>query len=213
MGFIYQIRNLENNKIYVGSAVDFTRRTSWHKCRLNKNKHYNDYLQRAWNKYGEENFKFEIIEVLDKSCLIEREQHYLDTLKPEYNVSTSATGGNLGPEVGRKLSILKRGNRNNLGKKFSEEHKRKIGEANKGKRLGMKASEETKRKMSESGKRRKHFPLSEEIRQKIGLSLVGNVPWNKGKTGVYSKETLEKISNTQKLRLSKNKEKINGDFS
>ena len=69
---IYKITNIINNKIYIGSAIDTYNRFSKHKSQLNKNKHHNSYLQNSWNKYGEQNFKFEIIEyITDKNKLIE----------------------------------------------------------------------------------------------------------------------------------------------
>lgn len=148
MNAIYQIINKINEHCYIGSTVNFTKRTYWHKSRLRKNKHHSPYLQRAWNKYGEDAFEFRIIEMpVSDLPLLEVEQRYLTDLKPEYNVSEIAGGGDLGPAVREKLSIASRGNKANLGKKFSEEHKRKIGESNKGKRIGCRASNETKLKM------------------------------------------------------------------
>ncbi|MHA1342378.1 MAG: GIY-YIG nuclease family protein [Promethearchaeota archaeon] len=58
---IYQILNKINNKIYIGSAVDLKQRKNSHFNTLDKNKHWNKYLQRSYNKYGKENFKFQIL--------------------------------------------------------------------------------------------------------------------------------------------------------
>jgi len=83
---IYKIRNLVNGKIYVGSAVDFDKRKREHFNLLKNNKHVNKHLQSSWNLNGEDSFLFEIIEeVHDKENLIEREQCYIDILKPSYN--------------------------------------------------------------------------------------------------------------------------------
>jgi len=82
---IYQIVNLINNSKYIGSALKVSLRWNRHKSDLRLVRHPNKHLQNAWNKYGEENFIFEIIEECEKEKLIEREQFYLDTLKPEYN--------------------------------------------------------------------------------------------------------------------------------
>lgn len=79
---IYQIRNLLNNKIYIGSTVDENRRKSDHFCNLNNNKHCNKHLQNSWNKYGESNFSFEVLEEIEcDENLLEREQHWLDKTK------------------------------------------------------------------------------------------------------------------------------------
>lgn len=78
---IYKIINRINNKIYIGSTYNIVKRKNIHIYLLKNNKHHSILLQRAFNKYGESNFKFEILETVeDRSKLIEREQYYLDTL-------------------------------------------------------------------------------------------------------------------------------------
>jgi len=89
---IYKILNIINNNIYVGSSKNIYKRWNRHKKELNKNIHSNTFLQRAWNKYGEKNFKFEIIEECELTLLLEREQFYLDK-KPDYNIGLNACGG------------------------------------------------------------------------------------------------------------------------
>ena len=79
---IYKIVNLVNYKIYVGSAFNLKERFRSHRNELRRKVHVNIPLQNAWNKYGEENFKFEILEkVSDITKLLEREQFYLDMFK------------------------------------------------------------------------------------------------------------------------------------
>ena len=79
---IYKITNLVNGKIYIGSSKDIKYRWSQHKTQLRGTMHGNTYLQNAWNKYNEENFKFEIIEECSPEIQFEREQYYLDLLNP-----------------------------------------------------------------------------------------------------------------------------------
>lgn len=82
---IYKITNKINGKIYIGSSIDIKRRWKEHKRQLDLNIHKNKYMQNSWLKYGEENFKFEVIEnVYFKDKLIEREQFYVDFYK-SYN--------------------------------------------------------------------------------------------------------------------------------
>ncbi len=55
MQAVYTIKNVINNKIYIGSAVNIKKR--WHEHRNllnnnNNNKHHSPILQNAWNKYG-----------------------------------------------------------------------------------------------------------------------------------------------------------------
>lgn len=59
---IYIIKNIVNNKLYIGCAIDFISRKWRHSTDLRNNKHHNIHLQRAWNEYGESNFSFEILE-------------------------------------------------------------------------------------------------------------------------------------------------------
>jgi hypothetical protein len=84
---VYAIVNLLDNKFYLGSAAycleiesqkGFYRRWYQHFYRLNKGIHHCIYLQRAWTKYGAENFEFRILEVVEPNFCIETEQNYLD---------------------------------------------------------------------------------------------------------------------------------------
>lgn len=78
---IYQIKNLINGKIYIGSSYHINKRLVQHKSNLNCNRHQNPYLQSAWNKYKEENFEFTILTYCEKQKLIEQEQFWLDWTK------------------------------------------------------------------------------------------------------------------------------------
>lgn len=96
---IYRIINLVNQKYYLGSSKNIQARWKYeHLKLLRNNKHENIKLQRAWNKYGEINFKLEILEYCQENELRTKEQHYLNELKPwasniGYNISAHATGG------------------------------------------------------------------------------------------------------------------------
>lgn len=105
---IYQIRHLVSGKRYIGSTVQARKRWFEHRRRLRRNEHHSPALQAAWNKYAEALFVFEVIEVVGNSeDLVAREQYFIDTYRPDYNVATLATGGG-GREVSddtrRKLS-------------------------------------------------------------------------------------------------------------
>lgn len=138
---IYRIRNLSNDKIYIGSAVNIKGRWRTHKSDLNLNKHHSPYLQRAWNKYGEENFEFSVIEIVyDKNELLNREQFWMDETnsydsKLGYNISKHA-GSRLGvpasEETKMKMSESQKGNQNSLGHKHTEESKQKMSNSRKG---------------------------------------------------------------------------------
>ena len=90
---VYQIRNLITERIYVGSTkMSFQKRYFHHVNRLRNNAHKNAYLQHSFNKHGEDNFIFEILEVCSKDKCLEREQHYLDNTIDLYNINPFATG-------------------------------------------------------------------------------------------------------------------------
>lgn len=59
---IYEILNKKNGKSYIGQTLNYKNRCYGHKHKLKNNKHVNKYLQRSWNKYGEESFEFNILE-------------------------------------------------------------------------------------------------------------------------------------------------------
>ncbi len=118
---VYKIINNVNNKIYIGSTGNkggFNKRFSQHLELLRKNKHHSIHLQRAWNKYGEKSFKFEIIEIIDNVLMIlDREQFYIDNYKSYdinlgYNICKIA-GSSLGikktPEQILKMSEFRKG--------------------------------------------------------------------------------------------------------
>ena len=133
---IYKIMNRLNNHIYVGSSVSLKKRWWDHRNSLRKGSHHSIPLQRAWNKYGESSFEFLIIEFVDREKLVLQEQHYLDTLNPEYNVckiAYSKHGTRQSDETKAKISKAMSGEKHPLyGKHRSEETKEKIRNSSKG---------------------------------------------------------------------------------
>jgi group I intron endonuclease len=107
---VYIIRNQINNKIYIGSSVvSFLKRMWHHNAMLRNKKHKNSYLQSSYNKHGEENFIFEILENCEKQKCLEREQYWMDYYKSYdkkigYNINPIASGT---PNMSRE-TILKR---------------------------------------------------------------------------------------------------------
>jgi group I intron endonuclease len=84
---IYKITNPENGNFYIGSAaVSLSKRFSDHKRLLNLNKNPCVYLQRAYNKSDKKTFIFTILEHCEKEDCISREQYYIDTYSPKYNL-------------------------------------------------------------------------------------------------------------------------------
>ncbi|HEU5369275.1 MAG TPA: GIY-YIG nuclease family protein [Ktedonobacterales bacterium] len=75
---IYQIRCIPTGKIYIGSAVNLSARWGQHQWSLRKGKHKNIYLQNAWDRYGEANFEFSVLEYVDRANLLIAEQQWID---------------------------------------------------------------------------------------------------------------------------------------
>lgn len=94
-GVIYKITNLINGDCYIGSTQNFIKRYYTHINHIRSNKKTCTLLIRAVNKYGESNFKFEILEECHPSLVLEKEQYYLDTFNPKYNIAKKA-GSNFG---------------------------------------------------------------------------------------------------------------------
>lgn len=94
---VYSITNKLNNKKYIGKSDNIYVRWDEHRKDLNKCVHHNKHLQRAWNKYGEENFIFEIVEKCKNDDIAyQRERYwvrYYDSFKNGYNMNEGGTGG------------------------------------------------------------------------------------------------------------------------
>lgn len=75
---VYKIYCKSNEKAYIGSSCDVKRRMQQHKSALRSNRHINEHLQSAWNKYGENNFEFVLLENVEVPNLLEREQFWID---------------------------------------------------------------------------------------------------------------------------------------
>lgn len=130
---VYCISNTKNGKIYIGSSVDMAARWGVHRHQLRKGEHHSVKLQRAWNKYGEEVFKFCVLEVVpEKNMLTSYEQAWMDKLHAVhkgYNVKPFA-GSNIGytPTLASRMKMSK----SRTGMKRTLESRRKQSEAMRG---------------------------------------------------------------------------------
>ena len=164
---VYEILNTTNGKRYVGSATKLLKRKRRHWADLRGNCHHSRHLQRAWNKYGEDAFIFEVIEHWEPEFLVSFEQWWINMLQPEYNmcpVAGSCLGVTHTEEAKAKRSAAMMGHKHTRasrtkmsvavkGRKFTDEHKANLSAAHTGQPnnwLGCKHAEESKRKMSKS---------------------------------------------------------------
>lgn len=187
---IYCIENIVDGKKYIGQSIDIERRLRDHKYLLNGHRTKNKHLQMAWNKYGQENFKFYILQECSIQKLDELERDYIYKYKTldmnfGYNI---ADGGNLGrviPDATRKIMSQKA-----KGRKFSIETLLKISLASKGNThaKGSKRSQEFKDKVSkfQTGRIK-----TQETRKKISNALKGKSYNSKGIK--HSKQSIENM--------------------
>lgn len=130
---IYKIASTIDERCYIGSASNLYTRFHCHLLRLKRNDHHSLKLQRFVNKYGLDSIRFEVIELCDKSALIEREQFWMDTLSPAFNTvpfAANSMGYKHTPESRVKMSAIRKGKQTTgmLGKKHSAETRSKIAE-------------------------------------------------------------------------------------
>jgi group I intron endonuclease len=149
---IYIICNLITNDYYIGSSINYEYRIYCHKRDLKRKEHHSPILQNSYNKYGEDNFLFDILEfVQDKRELISREQYWIDELLPKFNCSKKA-----GSPLGVKHTLQARQNMSNAHK-------------------GIKLSKEAiiKRTIKQSGKNHWNYGqlVPKERKDKISQSL------------------------------------------
>jgi len=96
---IYKIYCSGNDKSYIGSSVNVRKRKNSHLCELRNNKHANDYLQKSFNKYGEDSFIFSLILECEPELLLIKEEEQIiihNTYKDGYNLIEAPTKNLLG---------------------------------------------------------------------------------------------------------------------
>lgn len=212
---IYQIRNIVNGKVYVGSSVNLRKRKNGHLSTLRNNKHSSTHLQRAFNRYGEDAFVFEVLEICDVDEIEERETYWI--------LTKSANNHDFG--YNSRFYV-----ESNLGFRHTEESKRKISINRRGKGTGSRElSDETReflrQKCIEQDLRQYHTEETEERRlENLRKAIVGKPlsdehkasisDHNKGSKNGFAKLTEEKVKVIKKLLEEENltQEKIAEKF-
>lgn len=157
-GGVYCIINKINAKMYIGSAINTDKRWREHLYFLERTQHPNRKLQNSWNKYGDNNFLFFVVEkVSDKNNLIPREQYWIDNLMAFKN------GFNECPNAG-----------SSLGRVFSEKTKEKMSISRKSWHTLNPCSDETRVRHSIA-----HKNISDETRKRMSESQKGLHAGNK----------------------------------
>lgn len=222
---IYLIENMRDGKVYVGQAGEFAGRWRNHKKYWRQGKN-SPHLQRAWKKYGEKAFRFEILEVCkkDRDVLNQREQFWMDfflSYDPRFGyniapVAGSRRGSKASKETRKKISEHAKtrvGDKNaNYGNRWNDEQRARMSAANKGKccgennpNYGKHLSDEAKEKLRQAQLGRKH---SDEVNKKKGRSGETNPNYGNGykvagEKSVNAKLTWEKAREIRQKYNSK----------
>lgn len=218
---IYCIENKVDGKKYIGQSQDYLKRKKVHLNNLRKGKDTSVYLQHAWDKYGEENFTFYVLEECEVELLDYLEIEYIKLLNSHisfngYNISfggdSPMRGRNHSLETRKKMSEDRTGEKHpNFGKPMSEEQKEKLSIDRIGEKhwmWGKKHSPETIQKMKENNKRTalgKHF--SEEEKEKRSNEYLGRNKSTKTSTK-YRGVTFHKASNKWRARINSKGEDV-----
>ncbi len=184
---VYRILCKTNSKFYIGSTIDFNKRSKEHFRHLRNGYHSNSYLQRAYDKYGFGSFEITILEVVERNdLLIKTEQLWIDKTR----CYIRNIGFNLSPTAYATT-----------GYKYTEEQRNNCG--------AWKRPESMKRKLSEYRTGRKHKQETID-KYKESRSAAGNPMYGKN----HSKESRKKISEARIKRgvgrgVNQNKAKLN----
>lgn len=164
---VYTITNIISRKIYVGCAKDIPTRISGHKYLLKRGIHDNNILQKSWNKHGEKNFEFDILDLCSPDIMYAIEHYWSNIL----NTKNRIFGYNLLPTDPRGRQTF-----------LTEETKRKISQTNTGRKrpdntlrmTGKRLSQESIEKMRRTKTGKKMKSWTKERREKFMTTLENN---------------------------------------
>lgn len=176
---IYIVKNIINNKVYVGQTWKcISNRLCEHIRHRNDKRRRCTKLARAMNKYGIDKFNIQLLTITHTQEVSDYWENYFiekyDAINNGYNIKNGGSKGRHSTETAAKISKALK------GKKFSKNHRENISKAKVGKSiphmignkiwLGKTHSKETKQKLREINKG-KH--LSEETKLKISEVQLG----------------------------------------
>ena len=116
---IYKITNTITGDFYIGSSKDVKQRWASHKRKSVWNRQPNNQLYKDMQKYGLDKFVFEILAEVEESFLKEKEQQFIETLKPTYNQMNAK-----GLDFERRKESQKKYNKSDKGKETKKEYQK-----------------------------------------------------------------------------------------
>ena len=189
-GIIYKATG-PSGLVYIGQTINSLATRKAHHALRTKKGDKRSAFHIALLEHGFSAFQWEQIDTAETAEELDaKEKHWIahyqsDNPAHGYNGTDGGIKTVYSPETRRKISEAKKGKPNGKkGKRYTPEHCRHISEANKGRVI----SEEHRRKISDTLKRKGIKPPTEK----------GRIPWNKGKTGVYTEEALQKMSEAKR---------------
>ena len=118
---VYKITNTITGDFYIGSSKDIKNRWTNHKCPSRWKQHPNIPMYQDMRKYGVDKFAFEILEEVEESFLKEKEQYFIETLKPTYN-NYNASGLDIERYKEYKKEYQKSNKRKKAHKKYQNKY-------------------------------------------------------------------------------------------
>ena len=121
---VYKITNTITNDFYIGSSKNVKSRWVDHKKPSILKKHPNNPMYIDMQKYGVDKFVFEILAEVEESFLKEKEQQFIETLKPTYN-SNRANGWDIERYKEYRKEYYKEYQKSDKGKKYHKKAQNK----------------------------------------------------------------------------------------
>lgn len=181
---VYQLRCIPTNLVYVGSSSNMYKRRLYHLRDLRTGTHKVARLQSDYNVYGLDAFEFTVLELTDIDIVFDREQYWLDQIRPFDPV--------IGYNVGHDARFGFR------GLSHTEEARKRISETNK--QIGHVITSEQRAKMVAGIRRPETLAkmsvaalgreISQAARDKISQSLTGRPCWRTPEGNVRLSESV-----------------------
>lgn len=207
---IYQITNTVNGKRYIGKSKDIRKRWRGHIYNNSLGKSVNAHFQAAWNKYGEDSFTFQILEIVDdESQLASREKCLVESNKPEYNVAiVEDSQWTYDETTCLKLRDIRLNADSSWNKKIGDSlrGKKKSEEATRKMREGLTGRKMTPEQIEKIRKASTGRPVPEYAKKKIAEKAKGNQRW-KFRTDAWREKVRAAVKRTHELMRQRRKAK------